>query len=89
MLGRVHDSLDLYGRTKHASGISALRKRTRYLWLLGLTAGHHGGGWELQLVITVAARSLYTDSKFRHTPGLARIMKQTQICRQDLISGEG
>src|ERR1700712_5776511 len=31
-----------HGRTKHASGISALRKRTRYLWLFGLTADHYG-----------------------------------------------
>src|ERR1700710_2958232 len=30
------------GPTKHASGISALRKRTRYLWLFGLTADHYG-----------------------------------------------
>src|SRR3978361_918967 len=31
-----------HGWARHTSGINALRKRTRYLWLFGLTAGHHG-----------------------------------------------
>src|SRR5271166_5255753 len=38
-----------HGRARHTSGINVFRKRPRYLWLLGLTAGSHGGAWELQI----------------------------------------
>jgi hypothetical protein len=31
-----------HGPARHTSGINALRKRTRYLWLFGLTPGYHG-----------------------------------------------
>src|ERR1700712_3881664 len=50
-----------HGRTKHASGISALRKRTRYLWLFGLTADHYGVVGSYNILPDIDVHTDYTD----------------------------
>src|SRR5271157_4772635 len=49
-VGALSTQVLTHGRARHTSGINVFRKRTRYLWLFGLTAGYHGGAWELQSV---------------------------------------
>src|SRR5271166_5795445 len=48
-VGALSTQVLTHGRARHTSGINVFRKRTRYLWLFGLTAGYHGGAWELQV----------------------------------------